>query len=95
MSMRRPGYISLLAMLIGGGSLLTGETASVHLRSGAEIRGDLLDRNTDRVVVDLGYSVLSIPSEEVLEIDLGDDVEPGETSSPDGLFRLGSGMRPA
>jgi serine protease Do len=93
--MRRPGYIGLLTMLIGCGDLLTGETASVHLRSGAEVQGDLLDRNTDRVVVDLGYTVLSIPSEEVLEIDRGNDVEPGETSSPDGLFRLGSGLRPA
>jgi serine protease Do len=93
--MRRPGYIGLLAILIGCGDLLTGETASVHLRSGAEIQGDLLDRNTDRVVVDLGYTVLSIPSEEVLEIDRGNDVEPGETSLPGGLYRLGSGLRPA
>lgn len=72
-----------------------GEPASVHLRSGAVVQADLLDRNTDRVVVDLGYSILSIPAEEVLEIDLGEEVGPGEAPSSDGLFRLGSGTRPA
>lgn len=95
MAMRQMGYSGLLALLIGCGGFLQGEPAAIHLRSGAEVRGDLLDRNTDRVVVDLGYTILSIPVDEVLDIDSGESTTSDVVANRDGLFRLGGGTRPA
>lgn len=94
-TMRRLGYRGLPALLMMCGGLLYAEPATVHLRSGAEVRGDLLDRNSDRIVVDLGYSVLSIPVEEVLAVDSGDSTTSSAVATSDGLFRLGGGNRPA
>ena len=68
---------------------------SVHLRGGAEVVGDLLDRNDDRVVIDLGYTVLSIPVEEILELaPLAADYTPIEEHEL-ALFRSGGTARPA
>ncbi len=92
--MRRLGFSGLL-MVLSGWVTLCGEPASVHLRSGAEVIGDLLDRNSDRVVVDLGYTILSIPAEEVLDVDLSDGSAPNESDRRDGLYQTGGGNRPA
>jgi len=93
--MRQLGFSGLLMVLSGWGFTLCGEPASVHLRSGAEVIGDLLDRNSDRVVIDLGYTILSIPAEEVLDVDLSGGSAPNESDRRDGLYQSGGGNRPA
>ena len=72
-----------------------GVTNSVHLRGGAPVVGDILDRNDDRVVIDLGYTVLSIPIEEIFELaPLAADYSPIENHEF-ALFRSGGTARPA
>lgn len=93
--MRLLAFSVHLPALIGIGTALSGQPASIHLRGGAEITADLIDQNTDRLVVDLGYSVLSIPVGEVLGIE---PLTPDGTDSSvadDGLFRSGGLNRPA
>jgi len=85
----------LAICLLAPASAVLGVPSSVHLRSGAEVIGDLLDRNDDRVIIDLGYTVLSIPTEEILDLAplVADDspVEDHEFA----LFRTGGAARPA
>ncbi len=87
--------LGLAICLLGPADAVFGVPNSVHLRSGAEVVGDLLDRNDDRVIIDLGYTVLSIPIEEILDIAplVADDspVEDHEFA----LFRSGGTARPA
>jgi len=40
----------------------------IRLKGGTEIKGDLLAERPDKLVVDLGFSVLTIPTEHVLEV---------------------------
>ncbi len=48
----------------------------IHLRGGASVTGELLRQRADRVVLDLGFTVLSIPAEEVQRIEpLGGEPE--------------------
>jgi serine protease Do len=57
---------------------------TVHLHSGATVRGEILKTAPDRVVIDLGYTVLAIPADEVERIDTD-----GETTQADGPTALG------
>jgi serine protease Do len=90
---------SLIAAMTAGAGLAVaaGTPSIIQLRSGATISGDVLDQRTDRVVVDLGYTVLTIPAAEV------EKVTPQETASEAGgtarpsisgdLFRSNGGGR--
>jgi serine protease Do len=63
----------------------------VILNQGGEIQGELLRNQTDRVVVDLGFTVLTIPRDvvaSVLPLKQGDAVKNDFTAD---LFREGSG----
>lgn len=89
-----------LAALVGILSAVCSDAAAtpmiVQLRSGAEITGDVLDQREDRVVVDLGFTVLSIPGAEVEKI-VPRVSESMAAASADlaGLFRTGGRSRPA
>ncbi|MBE2215167.1 MAG: trypsin-like peptidase domain-containing protein [Opitutaceae bacterium] len=61
---------------------------TVQLKNGAEIVGEVLDRRTERVVVDLGFTVVSIPAGEIVRIVArGADQPERDSSSGDALFR--------
>ncbi len=68
---------------------LRAEPRVIDLKSGAQLRAEVLAERPDRVVVDLGFTVLSIPRDEVDR--LGAPVAPGEEAgdnTPAGqLFR--------
>jgi len=50
------------------GSLPTYAVSTVKLKSGAGVQGDILTERADRVIVDLGFTVLTIPKDEIEEI---------------------------
>ncbi len=54
--------------------------ATVQLREKASVTGTILAEKHDQVVVDLGYTVLSIPRKEVVRI-LNEDVAPEKSTS--------------
>ena len=50
--------------------------ATVELSSGSAIRGEILSESAEKVVVDLGYTVVSVPREAVTRV-VKEDVAPG------------------
>ena len=74
--MRRiPSLIGLAAtLMIVAGPFLADDDGlrTIRLRSGATVRGEILKTGPDRVVVDLGYTVLEVPVDEVERIDEGE-----------------------
>jgi serine protease Do len=55
---------------------------TVRLRSGSTVRGEILKNDNERVVVDLGYTVLEIPADEIERIE--DDGAASEGSGASG-----------
>lgn len=65
--MRRVLFILVLVALgAAPGSAVT--PASVRLKNGAEVKGELLKERADALVLDLGFTVLTIPRNEVAEV---------------------------
>lgn len=61
--------------------------ATLRLKNGAEIRGEILKESAQSVVVDLGYSVLSVPRAEVIEVRNEAAAQPASKKQMvDGLF---------
>ena len=61
---------------------------TVQLKNGAEIVGEVLDRRTERVVVDLGFTVISIPAADIVRIAArGEESADPAQESRDALFR--------
>ncbi len=68
----------------------------VQLKSGASVRGEILSEKPDRVVVDLGFTLLAIPRDEIARLQADESSTPAvESSEPMAdLFRNG-GSSPA
>jgi serine protease Do len=84
--------------LLAAGALAAAPLAAevLQLRDGASVRGQVLAEKPGHYVVDLGYTVLMIPRDAVLEVqsDAGDKPSDTATVTPsaaDGLFTLGNG----
>jgi serine protease Do len=72
------GFILLLAAV---SSASAGGMATVRLASGAEVRGEILKEREESLLVDLGFTVLTIPTDEVAEVvkgEVGDIASNGE-----------------
>lgn len=81
-----PWAVAAAAALTGSG--LSAAVMTVQLKNGAEIVGEVLDRRTERVVVDLGFTVVSIPAGEIVRIAArGSDQPEQAEESRDALFR--------
>lgn len=84
---------AVLASLSGD---LSAAPMTVHLKSGGEISAEVLDQRADRVVVDLGFTVLTVPAGEI------DKIVPRDPSGAvaavtevANLFRVTAGARSA
>lgn len=66
---------ALLCVAVGASA------ATVQLKEKASVTGTILAEKHDQVVVDLGYTVLSIPRKEVVRI-LNEDVAPETSTKP-------------
>ena len=62
-----------------------GKVMRVMLRSGAEVRGEVLKEREEAVLVDLGHTVLTLPRTEILELKLD---EPAAADPPNGTAIL-------
>lgn len=62
----------------------------VELKSGAQVRADVLVDGPDRLVLDLGFTVLSIPREEVDQVKApaADGAEAAEATPAGQIFRM-------
>lgn len=86
---RRAAQFAVLLALLAPFTART-ETGIVDLKSGAQVRGDILAERPDRLVVDLGFTVLSVPREEVSSLSRPDASATGDsddTVATSDLFR--------
>lgn len=84
------GLFQLLAgaAAIGvAGPLAAGSMTRVMLRSGAEVRGEVLKEREEAVLLDLGYTVLTLPKAEILEMKADAEGEEGKGASGEGTMR--------
>jgi serine protease Do len=84
------GFFQLLAgaAVIGvAGPLAAGSMTRVMLRSGAEVRGEVLKEREEAVLLDLGYTVLTLPKAEILEMKADAEGEEGKGASGEGTMR--------
>jgi len=56
-------FVSLLVSM--SGAALRAEPKVIDLKSGAQLRAEILAERPDRLVVDLGFTVISVPREEI------------------------------
>jgi serine protease Do len=54
-----------LAVALGGAATRALALSTVYLKSGAEIKGDIVSAKPGHVVIDLGFTVLTIPRDEI------------------------------
>lgn len=67
--MRRVSRFCCLFLCVAVAASASGVTpATVRLKSGAEITGELLKERADALVLDLGFTVLTVPRSEVAEV---------------------------
>jgi serine protease Do len=67
MPILRRRLAAVCSVLLGGtcASSLSAESSVVDLKSGAQIRAEILAERPDRVVLDLGFTVISVPRDEI------------------------------
>ncbi len=77
MSFRIRAVPLFLALVVLGAGPFSGraEPSLIELKSGAQLRAEVLAEQADRVVVDLGFTVLAVPRDEIERI--GTWVAPG------------------
>lgn len=83
-------------LLLGTEAARAQPVMSVRLRGGAEVRGEILKEREEAVLLDLGYTVLTVPRDEITEV-LGaeEKTAPGGADAPrqDDLVILEPGRR--
>ncbi len=80
----------LATAVVGGVNAVRGEAGVVELKNGAQVRGEILAERADRVVVDLGFTVLSVPREHIDRVRATDGAEAAngaEATEAGDLFR--------
>lgn len=56
----------LLAMLMAFAALAQAENTELTLKNGASVKGDVLKRTDERIVLDLGFQIILVPTSEIL-----------------------------
>lgn len=88
-SIVRLGAALLVFVLASPGAMTEGRE-TIYLRDGSLIQGEILKRRADDIVVDLGFTVVTIPAEEIEKIVAAEEEQPAEGPAVTGgdLFRV-------
>lgn len=62
---RTRGIWGALIFSVAGSAISTAEPVKVTLKNGAQVQGDVLRERDDTLMLDLGYTILSIPRAEI------------------------------
>jgi serine protease Do len=88
-------FVALLALAVSGGPAAAADT--IQLRDKAAVTGTILVEKPDQVVVDIGYTVLSIPRSQVVTItrskDGAGDPAGGGSTDPLAAAKLAPGPK--
>lgn len=87
----RVGVRCLLIAVLASTASRASAMSTVKLKSGASIQGDVLTERADRVVVDLGFSVLSVPRDEIERI-TAENVSGAKSEDTADLYRISAGQ---
>jgi serine protease Do len=78
-----PTFAALLGLLSSWAAVAAEPVReTIHLRNGAVLQGEVLNKRPDRVVVDLGFTVISVPMDQVDRIVAADET-PSRVESAD------------
>ena len=88
--MRCSALIAFLPLIAG--TCLVAAPATVELTHGGAVRGELLSDTGEKVVVDLGFTALSVPRDAVARI-IKEDVKPAATTYGEDLYRTDAAPR--
>ena len=90
--MRRSAF--LLCLLSFAGNPLTAAPATLELNQGGSVRGELLSESAEKVVIDLGFTVLTVPRDAVTRI-VKEEAKPAAGATyGDDLYRTDVNARP-
>jgi serine protease Do len=81
---------TLAALAAGGASLFSTPPTEVSLKNGASVRGDILRERDDGIVLDLGYTVLTVPRAEITGVKKVDAApgKPEQGSRAEDIFHI-------
>lgn len=84
MMFRRILFLFLFAAAVAPAFAMT----AVRLKNGAEIRGDILSEKSDHIIIDLGFTVVTVPRDEIDHVI--DEKAPAAAASEDmsDLYRM-------
>jgi len=78
---------AILAVSVGGGAAAD----TIELEGGGLLRGEVLKRRGDSVVIDLGFRVIEVPTSSIVSI-VADEATPASRPSDKGLYELSQGQ---
>ncbi len=64
----RPAFVCLLLTIAAAVTTVAQPATAIRLRGGAELRGEILKEREEALLVDLGFTVLTVPREEIEEL---------------------------
>jgi len=73
-------FVALAALLLCGA--LWGVADTIQMKDAASVTGKILAEKPEQVVVDLGYTVLTIPRKEIIGISKSDEAQPPRRTTP-------------
>ena len=88
MSLRMRRAALILALLV----LSAASADTLRLKNGGIVKGEVLRKKADRVLVDLGFTVLSVPMDEVDSIAPDGEAGPAATDEHADLYRSAPGQ---
>ena len=86
---RSPMRLALMAVLA---LALPAAGDTLRLKNGGLVKGEILRKKADRILVDLGFTVLSVPADEVDRIDPDDERPAKPTEGGGDLYRTAPGQ---
>jgi serine protease Do len=86
---RRAWALAAAAWLACSSAVRAAEPVSVTLIGGAKVTAPLLRENSEGLVLDLGFDVITIPAKRVLDVDRGKTAEAAAAARERGIFTTG------
>src|SRR5581483_386066 len=89
--MIRLRFLPVFLLLLASPSVFA--LTAVRLKNGVEIKGDIISEKTDHIVIDLGFTVLTVPRDEIDHI-IAEKAPPASAAGDEltDLYRVNSGQ---
>lgn len=94
MKLTKITFLPLSLLLLSAFAAPAFSAGTVKLKNGAAIQGDIIAERADRVIIDLGFNVISVPRDNIERIitEAATGAEAAETGTDHDLFRTAPGQ---